>query len=102
MRKGLNPDLCEYERIRLENILQREELFAQLNLGEAKANMLPKATKSEKRKATGTRTRTYGSKSEREVEGEKRRQLEMPGREGWKREVVISKVSFHYGGYLVT
>ena len=102
VRKGLNPDLCEYERIRLENILQREELFAQLNLGEAKANMLPKATKSEKRKATDTRTRTHGSKSEREVEGEKRRQLEMPGREGWKREVVISKVSFHYGGYLVT
>ena len=96
--------------IRLENIRQREELFAELHLGDAKADVaLPKSAKSkalkvpksEKAKfsksenAKGSRSeKVMGSKSEKEVQAEVMKQLERPALEGWKREVVISKVSF--------
>ena len=100
------PDLCEYELIRLENIRQREELFAELNLGEAKASVMQsKGTKSKKvkgsnsEKARGTKSAKKGEKSEqekvtKELPAEVRRQLEKPALEGWKREVVMSKVKF--------
>ena len=38
----INPGLCEYELIRLENIRQREALFAQLNLDTAKVEASPR------------------------------------------------------------
>ena len=38
----INPGLCEYELIRLENIRQREALFAQLNLDAAKVEASPR------------------------------------------------------------
>ena len=38
----LNPGLCEYELIRLENIRQREALFAQLDLDAAKVEASPR------------------------------------------------------------
>lgn len=34
-----NDGLCEYERIRLANIRQREKLFAELEFGEAKQGL---------------------------------------------------------------
>ena len=37
-----NPSLCEYELIRLENIRQREALFAQLDLDAAKVEASPR------------------------------------------------------------
>ena len=93
VEQELKPDLCEYELIRLENIRQREELFAELHLGDAKADATPgKSTKSKKTKVSKPE-KTKGSKSEKEVEAEVRKQLEKPALEGWKREVVISKVS---------
>merc|ERR1719341_1218681 len=101
------PDLCEYELIRLENIRQREELFAELHLGDAKADVaLPKSAKSKavkvsksekakvskSEKAKGSKSeKVKGSKSEKEVRAEVMKQLERPALEGWKREVVISK-----------
>ena len=106
------PDLCEYELIRLENIRQREELFAELNLGEAKASVMQsKGTKSKKvkgsnsEKARGTKSAKKGEKSEqekvsKELPAEVRRQLEKPALEGWKREVVMSKVKFLSGLFL--
>ena len=38
----INPGLCEYELIRLENIRQREALFAELNLNAAKVEASPR------------------------------------------------------------
>ena len=38
----INPGLCAYELIRLENIRQREALFAQLNLDAAKVEASPR------------------------------------------------------------
>ena len=83
--------------IRLENIRQREELFAELHLGDAKADATPGKSKSQKSKVSKPEKakvskpeKTKGSKSEAEV---RKKQLEKPALEGWKREVVISKVS---------
>ena len=102
VEQASKPDLCEYELIRLENIRQREELFAELHLGEAKADVtLPQSAKSKavkvskSKKAKGSKSeKLKGSKSEKEVQAEVIKQLERPALEGWKREVVISKVSF--------
>ena len=105
--------LCEYELIRQENIRQRDALFAKLGLEDAKASV---ATKGKNKSATGGskpkkgkrrddmekngKERSLKSKNgksgsgrpEKEVTPAEKEQLEMPALQGWKREVVLSKV----------
>ena len=41
MDYGVSAKLCEYEKIRLANIREREALFLELNISEAKEDLLP-------------------------------------------------------------
>ena len=103
--------LCEYELIRQENIRQRDALFAKLGLEDAKASV---ATKRKNKSATGGTKLKKGKRRddmekngkerslksqngksgrpEKEVTPAEKEQLEMPALQGWKREVVLSKV----------
>merc|ERR1719234_1877116 len=63
-----NPSLCEYELIRLENIRQREVLFAQLNLDAAKVEASPRIE------------RTVSAPSRRGLQTEKREKEVLPRR----------------------
>ena len=103
--------LCEYELIRQENIRQRNALFAELGLEDAKASV---ASKRKNKSATGGlkpkkgkrgdhsendgKERTLRNENrkngrpEKEVTPAEKEQLEMPALQGWKREVVLSKV----------
>merc|ERR1719278_430037 len=66
----LNPGLCEYELIRLENIRQREALFAQLDLDAAKVEASPKIQ----------RTLSAPAPSRRGLQTEKREKEVLPRR----------------------
>merc|ERR1712114_63937 len=84
LEENLKPDLCEYELIRLENIREREELFAELQLGDAKASVtLATRAKSEKAKDSKSK-KIKSSMAEKEVQADVRKQLERPALEGWK------------------
>jgi len=64
----INAGLCEYELIRLENIRQREALFAQLNLDSAKVEASPRIA------------RTVSAPSRRGLQTEKREKEVLPRR----------------------
>jgi len=66
----LNPGLCEYELIRLENIRQREALFAQLDLDAAKVEASPRIQ----------RTLSAPAPSRRGLQTEKREKEVLPRR----------------------
>ena len=104
--------LCEYELIRQENIRQRDAFFAELGLEDAKASVATKrknkstrglkpkkgkrgdhSEKDGKERTLKSGNRKSGSgRPEKEVTPAEKEQLEMPALQGWKREVVLSKV----------
>ena len=102
--------LCEYELIRQENIRQRDAFFAELGLEDAKASVAttrknkstrglkPKKGKRGDHSEKDGRERTLSNRNqksgrpEKEVTPAEKEQLEMPALQGWKREVVLSKV----------
>lgn len=57
MDKEVTDNLCEYEKIRLANIRERENLFLKLNILEAKKGLIP--SKQKKKSSPKTKKKAH-------------------------------------------